>query len=362
MFKALSYRFKYGSYLRNEQGIKKFAENALVDLLGSVTKRSRYYREMNETLLVEKTNRRVRATELGKQTMLEPSEYFSVRRRLTVNTIILGASIVASVLLTFFALTAYLDALSQALQWFVAGVFAIVLTGMGIVSAERLLETLIPRRRFKAETDTEPRQAVAFVWAVVLVFVELALLGLSSVRASMLAEQTGQSLLYLGFVGFAMAMPLVAGAIRWDAMRFADVFKTTQAYRENEDQLARIDSTLRQNEEFESNYYKVKLNDTWNEVNAFKTYKDNYNERKGIVEHLGGHFAQSFDLFQTESVKRYEADLRDMTARGIRRLETSDARAARTQTGKLNAAPMPAASDGAPQSSRNVYLAPKPVR
>ncbi len=369
MFTGLKYRMKYGAYLRNEQGIKKFAENAMVQLLGRVAKRSGYYREMNENMLVEKASLRMRATELGEQRMLDASEYFSVRRRLVANSIIITFAIAASILLTFFSLTAFLqvsDGFSTTLQWIVAGVFAVVLTGMGIVSTERLLETLIPRRRFKAETDTEPRQSVALVWAVVLIAVEFALLGLSSVRASILSAQTGNGLLYIGFIGFALIMPAVAGAIRWDAMRFVDVFKTTQAYRRTEDRLAQIESVLRQNEEFESNFYKVRLNDQWNEVNTFKTYKDNYNERKGIVEHLAGHFSQSFDLFQNEAVKRYEFDLRDLTARGLRRLETADPRK-QAQTGsKLTAAPMPQSdgdgSDGASSSSRNIYLAPKPVR
>lgn len=374
MIRALRYRMKYGPYLRNEQGIKKFAERALDQLLSRVTKRSAYYREMNENMLVEKANLRMRAAELARQEMLDASEYFSVRRRITADTTIIVFALVAGVLMTFFSVTAFLesvDAVSAIARWVIAGVFAGVLTYGGMHATEFLLGALIPRRVDEDKREHLPRQAIATMWAVVLAIVLIAILGFAETRAALLSQATGSGMIYFGFILLAMAMPVLAGAFRWDASRFVDVYKTTQAHRRVEDRLAQIDSVLRQNEEFESNFYKLRLLEEWDEVNSFKTYKDNYNERKGIVEHLAGHFSQSFDLFQNEAVKRYESDLRDLTARGLRRLDSSEARSA-GGGGKLGAGPRPAAaaaavpaegtSDGATASARNVYLAPKPVR
>ncbi len=365
MFGAFRYRISYGPYFRNEQGIKKFAERALDQLISRVTKKSAYYREMNETMLVEKANLRLRAAELDKQEMLEPSEYFSIRRRLLADRVIIGFTLLAGVLMAFFSVTAFLqsvDLLSTAAQWIIAGVFAIVLVGGGALATEFLIAAMIPRRVDDSPRETLPRQAMAVLWGVVLVVVGVALLGLSEARAGMLSQQTGSSLLYLGFILLSVAMPLIAGAFRWDATRFVDVYSTTQIHRKVEDRLAEIDSLLRQNEEFESNFYKLRLLEEWDDVNSFKTYKDNYNERKGIVEHLAGHFAQSFDLFQNEAIKRYESDLRDLTARGLRRLETVEARP--QGASKISGASLPAGSgsDGGVSSSQHVYLAPKPVR
>ncbi|HYE57375.1 MAG TPA: hypothetical protein VD948_02670, partial [Rhodothermales bacterium] len=81
-------------------------------------------------------------------------------------------------------------------------------------------------------------------------------------------------------------------------------------------------------------------------------------------------FAGSFDLFQAEAARRYESDLRDLTARSLRRLDPVEG--ASTQVGgKLGQTfPIPEADlepdlinelpELAPEEN-GLYLAPKPV-
>lgn len=380
MFRRLAFKIRYGSYLRSEHGIKKFAEMAMGQLIRKVTKKSAFYREMNENLLVEKANLRMRAEELYEQPMLNAGEFFSVRRRIWANNFIIGAAILASVFIIFISVSAFIgtDAeISGWLQWSVAGVLAAVMTGGGLIVTERLIESFIPRRPLVQEEFQEYGKEVSFLWIILLIGIELGILGITEVRAEQLGTRQASGILYFGFIALSMLLPIIAGTIRWDAMRFIDRFKTTRAHREIDSRVAQIDSILRQNEEYESNFYKIRSIEHWDLLNEFRTYKDLHNEKVGMVEQLGGHFAQSYDAFQREAYKRYESDLRDLMSPSMRRMDIGGERPAGRKIGqsetKMKSAPMPASGDRVPSGNKerdgepsfrekDVYLAPKPIR
>lgn len=378
MFRSLYFKIRYGSYLRSEHGIKKFAEMAMGQLLRRVTKKSAFYREMNENLLVEKANLRMRAEELYEQPMLNAGQFFSVRRRIWANNFIIAAAILASIFIIFISVSAFLGAdaeVSSFVHWGVAAVLAAVLTGGGLIVTERLVEAIVPQRSIGDGESTYGKE-VAFLWVVLLIGIELGILGITEVRADQLGTQLDSGVLYFGFIALSMLLPIIAGAIRWDAMRFIDRFKTTRAHREIDSRLAQIDSILRQNEEYESNFYKIRSIEQWDLVNEFRTYKDLYNEKNGMVEHLGGHFAQSYDAYQREAYKRYESDLRDLMSPSMRRMDIGAERPAGRKIGqtetKPKAAQMPASGDRVPSGKErdgesgvrqnDIYLAPKPIR
>ncbi len=377
MASALRTRFKFGPYLRNEHGIKQFAEMSLGQLIRKVAAKARFYREMNENLLVEKANLRMRQVEMADQPMLEPGAFFVMRRRLWANQALIVAALVAAVVMAFVSLTAFLSAAtdkSGALNWVLAAIFACVLVGGGIVVTERLTESLLPRMNpAQYESDEAPTnpKGLLFLWLFMLAGLLFAVFGLATVRANMLETQTQSNMLYLGFLVLALMLPLVAGALRWDSMRFVDLYKTTQNHREVDARLAQIDSILRQNEEFENNFYKVRLLTHWDDVSQFRIIKENYNVRKGYAENLTGHFAGAFDLFQAEAARRYESDLRDLTARSLRRLDSTENSTGQVG-GKLGQTfPQPESATIAdamlnevPEMDEDVnslYLAPKPV-
>lgn len=109
LFKNIYFRSRYGAYVRNAEGIKQFGEKALGQLIRGVTKKSAVYREMNENLLVEKANLRLRQDELQEQPALDAGEFFSVRRRITVNNLIVTAVVTAGLFLNYLALSAFVS-------------------------------------------------------------------------------------------------------------------------------------------------------------------------------------------------------------------------------------------------------------
>ncbi len=393
-------RFRSGPYLRNEQGTQKYAEMALGQLVRTVAKKSRFYREQSENLLVEKANLRQRQQEMADQPILEPGAYFKLRPRLFLHQIVIAMTLIGSMAIVFLSLSAFLAAATPQLgmwRWILSAIFAAILGGGGLVVTERLVESLMPQPHGEEGDDRavdavegNPRGA-AMLWLVLLGALLLVLLGLAEVRAAQLQEATGSRLLYLAFLVGSLVLPLLGGAMRWDSMRYISLYKTTQMHREVDARLSQIDSVIRQTEEFESNFYKVRLLTTWDELNAFRTVKENYNARKGISEPLTGHFASAFDLFQAEAARRYESDLRDLTAKSLRRLDSVEG-AAPVVGGKLGQGAAPGAStklspvpgvaprsveasaevDGeeltpevsydAPGPDSPLYLTPKPVR
>lgn len=335
-------------------------------LILKVTKKSAFFREMNENMLVEKANLRIRQDELTAQPLLSPGEFFSVRRRVWAGSSLLLGVIAAAFFLYHVSVLAFVGAdagLAPFVCWVLSAILALVLTGGGLIVVERLLESIIPSGP-EDEDAVVRRKAQGVLWAFLLIGIELSILGLISVRAADFHSVSGSTLLYYGFITLSLLLPLVAGTVRWDAMQYVDRYKSTRAHRQIDGRLAQIDSILRQNEEYESNFYKMRSIVYWDQLNDFKTYKDVYNDRNDIVESLSGHYAQSYDSFQAEATKRYEADIRDITSKSMRKLESSDGSPAGS---KLGQGPrVHTLSDtGASSKDRTrseVYLSPKPVR
>jgi hypothetical protein len=354
MFDSLYQRIQHGSYLKSEDGIKQYAEKCMGQLINKVTKKSAFYREQDENLLVEKANLRLREEELREKPVLDAGDFFSVRRRLWFENFTIGAVVLAAVFINYTAVTAFLSGGTIGLaflHWVVAATLAVVLTGGGLVITERLIETAAPREDQHATeeiSDAQMSSVITTLWTILLIGIEIAIMGLAEVRASMLAQAQDSSFLYLGYIAAAMLLPLVAGALRWDSMRYLDIYKSTRAIREIESRLAQIDSTLRQNEEYESNFYKVQSITYWDRLNEFKTYKRNYDESNGHAREKlpEGHFARTYDAFQNESYKRYTADLRDVRSTSVRRLELMEDATAGAKSGKSKKQPMPVSPKG----------------
>jgi hypothetical protein len=345
-------------------------------LIRKATKKSAFYREMNENMLVEKANLRMRRDELYERQTLDAGGFFGVRRELWANTFLIAVSVVAAIFLNVISVEAFIDeagTLSNILRWMAAVLVAIVLTGGGMIIAERLITVLMPKTAAKNDQRKHNRKVMLGLWGTLLVGIELLILGVAEVQASVLTADGGSALLYLGFIVASGMLPIIAGAFRWHSMRYIDRYKTTRVLRQIEGRLAQIDSVLRQNEEYESNFYKIKSIEYWDMVNDFKTLKDNLNQKAGIVEPLSGHFAQSYDLFQTEANKRYTQDIRDTTSQSMRKLSLVDSQQSNVGNklgqGKAPAdtksipRPIPTTGEGDGKSAEDAeYLSLQPIR
>lgn len=320
MFDQLFFSTRNRSFLKQKDGAKKFAELVMGQLILNVSKKLAVYREMNENLQVEQESLRARLKQLQNKPALDAQNFHSVQRRIWASFLLVGFILVMSVLLNQMALSALaveFEVLQGPVSWLLAIVLAAVLTGTGIVVAQHLIGSLFmgakEEETFASRLD---KKNMWWLWAVLLVGVELALFGIAEVAARAFAQQANASALYYGVIAMSLFLPVIGGVIRWDASRFIDRYKATQSIRSVEHRLDQINSTLRQNEKFEHTLLTRETMTHWAQLTQFKSKQS----RMSDVESLDGHFADSFTAFQEEADKRFASGLQQRTAERWRRI------------------------------------------
>lgn len=320
MFHCWYYRLKFPPYFKNTEGLKKFAELCMRSLDEKARKKSDIFKKRNKKLHVEQKNLITRRNEIAEEPLLGNDEYFSIQKRLRTDGFIMYAIIIAEGFLNYISTLIFIpgeESIFVLLRWFVA----IVLTGGAIIASEKLIEAILPIKRYKKEKATEKRSVpVIILWSILLIGVEIAVIGVSETRARDIEGGKAGGVLYYGFIILSMVLPIIAGAVRWDMIHYWDAYKNTREYKNIEARLNQIESTIKQNEEQDYSYYQRQLIAYWGLFLVFQTCKENYNVKKGIDENLSNYYCRDFDSFQREADKRYASHFQERKADTITHL------------------------------------------
>jgi len=308
MFNGIYYHGSVSSDLKNPNGLKRFAERCLSELIDKVKNKSSSMRQHIQDLERKLSATRSYLSGVHREDLLSDNEFFSARRKVRIGTFLVTGILLTEGLLNYFSTLVFIsgDDLGIALlRWLIA----IVLTLGAISSAERFMEAVLPIRRH-AETSSRPRSTLMVVlWSLLFVGVEIAIIGVSEARARDIEGGHTGGLLYFGFIILSMTLPLIAGGISWDLLHVYDSYKYTRKYniaRQASDTIERQIKIMMQHLE---DYYNVRLNQTWHLLNDFRSYKENYNLRRGVTENLDGQFFSEFMSFKEEADHRYGAIL-----------------------------------------------------
>jgi hypothetical protein len=308
MFRGIFYRTTYPTDLRNANGLKRFAERCLSDLIDNVKTKSTAMRQS-----IQDMERSLNATKgyldtVVRTDLLSDNDYFSARRKIRIGTFLVAGILITEGLLNYFSTLVFIsgeDLGIVLLRWLIA----IVLTLGAIAAAERFMEAILPIRKHN-EPEARPRSILMVVlWSVLLVGVEIAIAGVSEARARDIEGGHTGGLLYFGFIILSMTLPLIAGGISWDMLHVYDSYKYTRKYnvaRKRWDDLDRRIKIVMQRLE---DYYNMTLNEYWRRLNDFRSYKENFNLRRGATEKVDGHFCSDFRTFKEEADRRYGAIL-----------------------------------------------------
>ena len=314
---------RFYAIFKNINGLKTFAERCQNWLIRTTTRVSLNYNQKNERLTVEKENLLRKKEEVERKAMIEYDDFFGIRKKVRTLSFLFWIIIIAEGFLNYISTLIFIpgDGFSfTLLRWFIA----IVLTGSGIIAAEKFLDSLFPVVPYKGVASKQRSIPIATMWGVLLLIVEIAIVGVAEARARDIEGGTDSQILYYGFILLSMVLPVVAGATRWDLMHYIDAYQNTLLHNKIEKRLLKIDSILRKNVERDSLYYKLKSTAYWDLFNEFKVRKENYNSKKGITEDLAGHYSENYDTFQKEADKRYEEDIRDRGAFRMSKLILDD--------------------------------------
>ena len=318
MFRGIFYRTTFPTDLRNANGLKRFAERCLSDLIDNVKNKSTAMRQN-----IQDMERSLNATKgyldtVVRTDLLSDNDYFSAKRKIRIGTFLVAGILLTEGLLNYFSTLVFIsgdDFGIVLLRWLIA----IVLTLGAIAAAERFMEAILPIRKHN-EPQARPRSIMMVVlWSLLLVGVEIAIAGVSEARARDIEGGHSGGLLYVGFIILSMTLPLIAGGISWDMLHVYDSYKYTRKYnvarRKWDDLDRRIKIVMQRLED----YYNMRLNKYWRRLNDFRSYKENFNLKRGATEKVDGHFCAQFNTFKEEADQRYGAILGklDFTASNV---------------------------------------------
>ena len=311
MFNGIYYHSAFSTDVGNPNGLKRFAERCITTLIDQVKNKSTSLRQS-----IQDMERKLSATQtylkgIEKADVLSDNDFYSARRKVRIGTFLVTGILLTEGLLNYFSTLVFIsgeDLGIALLRWLIA----IVLTLGAIATAERFMEAILPIKRH-GETSTRPRSIVMIVlWSVLFVGIEIAISGVAEARARDIEGGHTGGLLYYGFIILSMTLPLVAGGISWDLLHVYDSYKYTRKYNIARRVYESVDRQIKIIIQRLEDYYNVHLNQAWNRYNDFRSYKENYNLRRGMTENLDGHFASEFKTFKTEADQRYGAILGQM--------------------------------------------------
>ena len=308
MFNGMYYHSSVPSDLKNPNGLTRFAERSLSELIDKVKNRSSSMRQR-----IQDMERKLSATRsyLGgvhREDLLSDNEFFSARRKVRIGTFLVTGILFTEGLLNYFSTLVFIsgeDLGIALLRWLIA----IVLTLGAIASAERFIESILPIRKH-ANATSRPRSLLMIIlWSLLFVGVEIAIVGVSEARARDIEGGHTGGILYYGFIVLSMTLPLIAGGISWDLLNVYDAYKYTRKYAMAQRVSNTIERQIKIAMQRLEDYYNVKLNQTWHHMNDFRSYKENYNLRRGVTEDVDGQFFTEFSNFKQEADRRYGAIL-----------------------------------------------------
>ncbi len=311
MFNGVYYRSAFQSDLRNPNGLRRFAERCISTLIDEVKRKSTSMRQGIQDMERKLNATRTYLDGVRRGDLLSDNDFFSARRKVRIGTFLVTGILLTEGLLNYFSTLVFISGEEFGivlLRWLIA----IVLTLAAIASAERFMEAVLPIRKHGAQGSRPRSILMVVIWSVLFVGVEIAIAGVSEARARDIEGGHTGGLLYFGFIVLSMTLPLIAGGISWDLLHVYDSYKYTRKYniamRVHEGVERQIKIVIQRLED----YYNMRLNEAWHRFNDFRSFKENYNLRRGMGETVDEHFSAEFESFKREADRRYGAVLGQM--------------------------------------------------
>lgn len=321
MIRYYYFRTRFNKWFQNPNGIKGFAEQSLSWFIKTVVEKSRTIRGKIEMLKDEKSKCRVHLEEIERLPLLDGDEYFSIRKKIRFLQLMIPTIIFIEIFLNYISTLVFMTGeglLFTLIRWGIA----LVLTITGVLATDALLESILPNKqknRIKSKKDisvdnlpfeenNKTRNKIKIItYSIILLMIEFAIIGVAEKRASDIEGGNSGGILYYGFILLSMALPILAGSLRWEMFRNLDVYKNTLKYFKTNQALQKIDQSiidLKTKEEF---LFKTKVMKEWQILSEFRTYKEVYNLKQSptIIEDLSNHFCRDRESFIEEATKEY---------------------------------------------------------
>jgi len=316
MFRNLYHRLFFQSDLNNVNGLKRYGERCLNHLFGRTKKRSASARKHNLGLIAKQKSTEAYLKSVQPEKLVDDNEYFGIRVKIRTGTFFIIGIFITESLLGYYSTLVLIsgdDFGIALLRWLIA----IGLTFGAISTSEKLIEAFLPHRFHKASPSSPRSIPVIIIWSVMLIGVQLAIVGVAEARVRDIEGGHAGSIIYYGFIALSMVLPLIAGAIGWEIAGFYDAYKQTGKYRKAQKKMEELTHHIERNIQREEDVYNVSLSTYWDVFNDFRSYKENYNLKKGLKEELNDRFCYDFEEFKHTATLRYGPVRKELKIAGI---------------------------------------------
>jgi hypothetical protein len=185
-------------------------------------------------------------------------------------------------------------------------ILAVILTAISIKVSEKFFEVVMPIQKYGQQKTKQWIEKPQFaVYFIVLIGVSFVIFAISGKRAADIEGQS-EGLVYWGFIGLSILLPIVGGLLWRDLLSYKDAYsnsKYAQKLNNKSDKLKQKITSLENKYKNVVNRFIAKY---WDELNTFRVYKENYNDKHGVTSSIEkGHYALNYNEFKNEAVNHY---------------------------------------------------------
>ena len=313
MLKYLYWRYwKYSYLFINPNGTSQFGRICLSSFSGGMIKLGKKIRERIKQLNAKKRDLKKEEDEVLKSTIVENDEFYGLKRRIEIQSLLVIVLIFAEFGLNYFTTFIIFGYDKVGIVWVgIRLAIALSVTVMAIISTERFLEEALPKEKYKS---SEPADKTNFLilalWLFCLIAIEAAIYFFGLLRAHDFEGGGVGSEVVVAMIILSMIIPIVAGGVMWDISKYRGSYKTRIKYDKIQKETNKINTLLELLRERENAEFQKEAIDYWNTYNIFKTHKENYNAKHQIDEDIKAHknysFLKDFDSFKARGFKDYK--------------------------------------------------------
>ena len=336
----LWYHLLYGDFFKNERGLKSFVLQRNQLALDAIDKKTGI--KVNS----KKLNKHQDASDYA-DVSIPDHIYKEKKRKLRIYSAILILAIIAELVLNYIATMIFLEGTDLIILIFRVAI-TIVLTAASILVADKLFEAIFINDKFR---DTEifnlPEAKEGFSFGYngsngfeginmhdewlkhkkrsytnkiplllfFMLILEFAIVAIADVRAKDF-EGERWTLLYLGFVIFAMGLPLIAGFIKMELDRdrvVVDAYRRNRFFKTAKEDAAKFTEELPViSEEKFKKILRKEARRQFSKIHKFKTFKENVDLRRGRevemldeIEYIENLESYTYFLYTNTNIAEY---------------------------------------------------------
>ncbi len=300
LFTNIYYRYiKFPSEFKNQNGITAIGNvyhNSLV--ITAVKNGERVRRSLIRTNERQKSNEEA-ILKLEKSPMLENDKFYSVHRNMRWQSFLFYILLISEIGLNIFTARIIIPAYDlRGLVWdLIRFAIAIAVTVTATWACDKFLDVVLGKR------EAHNKVMKVAIYLMIFIFAEVVIAYFGLVRAKDLEGNNENVTTAMTIL--AMIVPVVAGAIWWNIHEVLDEYENRMKYDRMLMRRAALAALIKDLKESELIHFKELSNRYWYTFTSVRTYKENFNTRKNIVEQVTEEHLKDFDRFNQAAFVRY---------------------------------------------------------